>query len=332
MTESPPRPADDPADPPADAGRPFVLPPAPPPVAPWWAASSLEPAPPESLADPPATRTDGFPVVQAEPPPAAAAVAPPPPVPPVPAAPEPVPAPVPAAEAVITTGPQPRAAGWTAPQPVQAQPVQPQPAQPQPAQPQPGPTKRGRSKKGLAAGLAVGAGVLAAAVAAGGLALVAGGEDVPVRKVSAAGTAGGLRKDAEPPAASAAYPFIAAGARAAGVEKDAKAGAVYRDPATGAQNVLFLGGTAPVGDPAAFLRKARPSTVIKTAAARPLKGGGRISCGTFAVLAATHLYCAWATENSFGFVAANTPAPDGRVDGLDALTRRMRADLEKTPA
>ncbi|MFB4318348.1 hypothetical protein [Actinomadura sp. 21ATH] len=325
MTESPPRPADDPADPPADAGRPLVLPPAPPPVAPWWAASSLEPAPPESLADPPATRTDGFPVVQAEPS-SAAVAAPPPPPPPPPAVP---PQAVPAVEEVITTGPQRHAGGWTGPQPVQDRPVQARAVRPQAA---PAPAKPRRSGKGPAAGLAIGAGLVAAAVAAAGLAFLAGGEDVPAREVSAAGTAGGLRKDAGPPAASAAYPFIAAGARAAGVEKAAKAGAVYRDPATGAQNVLFLGGTAPVGDPAAFLQKARPSTVIKTAAARPLKGGGRISCGTFAVLEATHLYCAWATENSFGFVAANTPAPDGRVDGLDALTRRMRADLEKARA
>jgi hypothetical protein len=174
--------------------------------------------------------------------------------------------------------------------------------------------------------LAVGAGVAAAAAAV----LVAlSGDDVPLRKVAAGGTAGGFRKDATVPATSAAYPFIIAAARSGGVERAATARGVYRDPATGARSILFLGGTAPIADPAAFLEKARPSTVLAVAPAAPGKAGGRVSCGTFAVLAETHLYCAWATENSFGFVASNEPAGAAQPSALAPLTLRMRADLEK---
>jgi hypothetical protein len=152
---------------------------------------------------------------------------------------------------------------------------------------------------------------------------------VPQYEITAAGTAGGLRKEGTLPEAAASYPFIIAAARAGGVEPAATARAVYRDPVTNAQDVLFLGGTAQIGDPTAFLKRARPSTALTVAETIPAKNNGQISCGTFAVLSATHLYCAWATTNTFGFVASNDPTGEGRPAGLAALTARMRTDLEK---
>ncbi|MFC5754376.1 hypothetical protein [Actinomadura rugatobispora] len=293
---------------------------------------------PEAPPEPPQARTEAPPE-----PPQARTEAPPAPVV-APAAPS---APATVVDQVISTGPQPSVAvqdlpvwdapdsHWTpSPAPAAtAQPAPPPPAPPAapapPRPPAPGAARR-RSKAGLIALLAVGAGVAAAAVTAV-LVAVSGGDDVPLRKVAAGSTAGGLRKDAAVPATSAAYPFIIAAARSGGVEQAATAGGVYRDPATGAQNILFLGGTAPIGDPAAFLKKARPSTALKVAPTVPGKGkaGGQVSCGTFAVLAETHLYCAWATENSFGFVASNEPAGAVQPSALAPLTLRMRTDLEK---
>jgi len=154
-------------------------------------------------------------------------------------------------------------------------------------------------------------------------------EKIPVYEVTAAGTAGGLRKDDGLPEATAAYPFLLAAARAGGVAHAVTAKGAYLDPSTGRQDVLFLGGKAAIGDPAAFLQRARPSTLLTAAPTVPGKGGGQVSCGTFAVLSATHLYCAWATANSFGFIASNLPAETARPAGLAGLTARMRADLEK---
>ncbi|MFF5260297.1 hypothetical protein ACFY4C_15225 [Actinomadura viridis] len=388
-----------PSGPPAAVSESFIIPPAPLPVAPWWASSTPDPTPPESVTNPSPTLAAPVPVEalvpepppvlgpapvavaappQAYEPPAAppvaappqepsqaldALVAPPPapeapiivveplqapePVPAAPlvphSAPEPPPAPPAAPETlvdrILSTGPQPTVqapppasppagredrAVRNAPPPPPLESPPPSPAPP----PVPVPSSARRPRSALLAGLAVGAGVAVTALAAV-LVAVSGKEDVPVRTVAAAGTAGGLRKDAATPATSAAYPFMLAAARAGGVERAATAGGVYRDPVTGAQNILFLGGTAPIGDPVAFLAKARPSTALTVAETVPGKGGGKVSCGTFAVLAQTHLYCAWATENSFGFVASNEPAGTGQPAGLAPLTGRMRADLEK---
>ncbi|GAA3974343.1 hypothetical protein GCM10023085_66100 [Actinomadura viridis] len=391
------------AGPPAAVSEPLVIPPAPLPVAPWWASSTPDPTPPESVTNPPpppATLADpvpvdalvpeppagpagGFagPVAVAAPPqvseplataPAAAppqepsqaldalVAAPPAPEAPViaveplqapepvadvplvpPPAPEPPPAPPAAPETlvdrILSTGPQPavqappparRPDGREDPAVRDAPPPLGSPPPPHAPARVPAPSSARRPRSALLAGLAVGAGVAVTALAAV-LVAVSGKEDVPVRTVAAAGTAGGLRKDAAMPATSAAYPFMLGAARAGGVERAATAGGVYRDPTTGAQDILFLGGTAPIGDPVAFLAKARPSTALTVTKTAPGKGGGKVSCGTFAVLAQTHLYCAWATENSFGFVASNEPAGTGQPAGLAPLTDRMRADLEK---
>ena len=445
----------------AEVPRAFIMPPAPLPVAPWWASSTPDPTPPPSVADPPATVTDGIavatepsaeafaepsaqpsaepsagssatpaapPVDLAGPPPveqvpveappveaapvgaapvgaapveeasespygppyvsvdtgAVPAARPPAPIetnvaadagsvalapvevepvaedpaqaPPAPPADAEAPAPAEAPHAVprvpdtvvdqvVSTGPQPSVgvqegpawdgprSHWTPSRPAAQEPARaaaPAPAPAPAVRPAPSPARARRRKAGLMALLAAGVGVAAAAAAAVLVALPRG-EDVPLRKVAAPGAAGGLQKDASAPAVSAAYPFILAAARAGGVEKAITASGVYRDPATGTRSLLFLGGTAQVGDPVAFLKKARPSTVLKVDPAIPgkRKAGGRISCGTFAVLAETHLYCAWATENSFGFVASNEPAGADQPSSLLPLTQRMRADLEK---
>ncbi|XVQ09182.1 hypothetical protein ACQP1W_42665 [Spirillospora sp. CA-255316] len=318
---------------------------------------TLPPVPVEAEPSVPAARPpapvemEAVPVVPLEvaavpeaPPQPPSAPAEPPAAPPVPSAPPAAPDTL--VDQVISTGPQPSVAvqdlpawhasdsHWTpspplaAPQAAAPPPVPPNAVQAPPGPSAPGATPRKRPKAPLMALLAVGAGVAAAAVAAV-LVAVSGGDEVPLRKVAAGGTAGGLRKDASVPAMSAAYPFIIAAARSGGVEQAVTARGVYRDPATGAQNILFLGGTAPIGDPTAFLKKARPSTALTAAATVPGKAGGQVSCGTFAVLAETHLYCAWATENSFGFVASNEPAGAAQPSALAPLTLRMRADLEK---
>ncbi|MDL4777767.1 hypothetical protein [Actinomadura xylanilytica] len=151
----------------------------------------------------------------------------------------------------------------------------------------------------------------------------------PKRLVAAAPAAGGLLKDAADPVASAAYPFIAAAVRAGGVPAPGAATAMYTSRPEGLETVLFMGGTGQVGDPAAFLKKARPSTFITAEGAEPGKGGGRAMCGTFAVLADVHLYCAWATRDSFGIVASDEPASSPDTGAMADLMRRMRPELER---
>ncbi|QXJ20923.1 hypothetical protein AGRA3207_001720 [Actinomadura graeca] len=147
------------------------------------------------------------------------------------------------------------------------------------------------------------------------------------KRITAVAVAGGLRK--EPAAAvpaSAAYPFVAAPVRAGGVPVGGEG--VYAEEPKGPLNVLFMGGTGPVGDTAAFLRKIRPTTFIAVQGTAAGKGGGRALCGSFAVLAEIHLYCAWATEDSYGVVASNVPAPAWRLPAMAELMRGIRRDVE----
>ncbi|MGI5164246.1 hypothetical protein ACQEU3_07820 [Spirillospora sp. CA-253888] len=174
----------------------------------------------------------------------------------------------------------------------------------------------------------------------GAVVLTAGGEE-PKPRIAAVATTSGLHRDAGVPAASAAYPFVSAGVRAGGAQGVKEVVAVYSDAPTGMRSVLFMGGTGPVGDPAAFLTRIRPSTFIAadgTADAGKAggkgdkageKAAGKTTCGTFAVLADVHAYCAWATEGSYGVVASNTPLLAPQPGALADLTRQMRADLEK---
>jgi len=191
-----------------------------------------------------------------------------------------------------------------------------------------------RSKAGaFGAILAVGAGLLIILVA-GYLIFrptAGGGAQAPVQKkrvVAAAGVAGGLNKTTALPAATAAYPFVMAGVRAAGADGPGNAVGVYSAPLVGPQQLLFVGGATDTGDPLAFVHKIKPSTTLTTTGEAPGKGGGQSVCGTFQVLSDVHVYCAWATKGSFGVIATNMPTPIPDIAGMAALMGKMRGDLD----
>lgn len=165
---------------------------------------------------------------------------------------------------------------------------------------------------GAVAGLCV----IAAAVAGG--ALLMGGDGGPAKRITLKPEAGGLRRDASDPEASVAYPFINEAVRRGNLPRPRQTSAVYSGSAG---NVLFIGGTASIDDPIAFLERAKPNTVLS------FQHVGRGVCGTYAVLSAVHPYCAWATSDSYGFVASNAPAQD--TADLAKLTTRLRADVER---
>ncbi|GAA4145521.1 hypothetical protein GCM10022416_37290 [Actinomadura keratinilytica] len=182
----------------------------------------------------------------------------------------------------------------------------------------------GAASVGLVAALAVGALALRQGGSGEG-----GGTKTTRHRITAAAVAGGLQRTPGMPAATAAYPFMASAVRAGGAERAGNVAAVYADLPQRSRNVVFLGGTGKIGDPAAFLRRARPGTVLTTRNVKPGKGGGSAVCGTFAVLADVHVYCSWATDSSFGFVASNLPTVGDDTAAMADLMRRMRADLEK---
>ncbi|MFD0687554.1 hypothetical protein [Actinomadura fibrosa] len=194
--------------------------------------------------------------------------------------------------------------------------------------------------RGRLPGLLLGAGIgacLLALLIAGVLVLRSGADrkapavsKASTKRIATAAIAGGLRKDGvTAPPASAAYPFVAAAVRAGGIPAAKDGTAVYTDQPTGEVNVLFMGGTGQVGDPAEFLRKIRPTTFVTGQNADAGAGGGRALCGTFAVLADVHLYCAWATKDSYGIVASNVSTPGEPVPLMADLMRRVRQDVEK---
>ncbi|TDE25269.1 hypothetical protein [Actinomadura sp. 6K520] len=148
--------------------------------------------------------------------------------------------------------------------------------------------------------------------------------------IEAGGSAGGLAKDPlTPPQASAAYPFVAAAIRAAGVPVSARGEAVYGEEPARPVNVLFMGGTGPVGNPEAFLQKVQPTTFIAGQDADPGDRGGKAVCGTFAVLAEIHTFCAWATRDSYGVVASNRATLNPQFPLMADVMRRIRNDVEK---
>lgn len=190
----------------------------------------------------------------------------------------------------------------------------------------------------LAAGAVVAAGLL---LVAGMLALRTGGvvKDAgtasgpgPSKKVVNAGpTAGGLHKDPlTSPQASVAYPFVAGAVEAGGVPAAKNGLAVYTEEPVRKVNVLFVGGTGRIGDPADFLQATQPSTFIAGQDADPGRKGGKAVCGTFAVLAETHTYCAWATKDSFGVIASNRPTVNPQFPLMADLMHRIRKDVEKS--
>ncbi|MFI0411366.1 hypothetical protein [Actinomadura sp. 3N508] len=158
----------------------------------------------------------------------------------------------------------------------------------------------------------------------------AAGAPAPTTVISAGATAGGLRMDGlTAPEASAAYAFVATAVEAAGVPIAERGKAVYSEEPARPINVLFVGGTGNVGDPEGFLQKARPTTFIIGQGADPGANGGKAVCGTFAVLADTHTYCAWATADSYGVVASNRPSFNPRFALMADIMRRIRKDVEK---
>lgn len=206
----------------------------------------------------------------------------------------------------------------------------------------PAPRAKGRFRRFLmlVGGTAVAAVVLGAGVLAfrmddgsgGGTEKDARTAGVPVSKkvIKAVPNAGGLHKDPlTPPQASAAYPFVAGAVRAGGVPVAEQGRAVYGGQPARPLNVLFMGGTGPVGDPESFLQKIRPTTFIAGQDADPGEKGGKAVCGTFAVLADTHTYCAWATPDSYGVVASNRATLNPRFPLMAEVMRRIRNDVEK---
>ncbi|MFS2291939.1 MAG: hypothetical protein FWJ90_04465 [Actinomadura sp.] len=150
------------------------------------------------------------------------------------------------------------------------------------------------------------------------------------RVIEAGGAAGGLAKDPlTPPQASAAYPFVAGAIKAAGIPVAERGQAVYGDQTARQVNVLFMGGTGPVGDPETFLQKVQPTTFIAGQDADPGNKGGKAVCGTFAVLSETHTFCAWATEDSYGVVASNRATLNPQFPLIADVMRRIRDDVER---
>ncbi|QKW37986.1 hypothetical protein HUT06_31585 [Actinomadura sp. NAK00032] len=202
----------------------------------------------------------------------------------------------------------------------------------------PAPARRRRVPRLLLVGGA--AAVAAVALMAGALAFRTGGgdaQDTPTaalpastKVITAGAAAGGLHRDAlTAPKASAAYPFIAGAVEAGGVPAAKQGTAVYTAEPVRKLNVLFMGGTGAVGDPAAFLRKARPTTFIQGQDTAPGGKGAKAFCGTFAVLAETHTYCAWATRDSYGIVAANRATVHPQFPLMTDVMRRIRKDVER---
>lgn len=156
------------------------------------------------------------------------------------------------------------------------------------------------------------------------------GASKSTRVIEAGGAAGGLAKDPlTPPQASAAYPFVAGAIKAAGIPVAERGQAVYGDQTARQVNVLFMGGTGPVGDPETFLQKVQPTTFIAGQDADPGNKGGKAVCGTFAVLSETHTFCAWATEDSYGVVASNRATLNPQFPLIADVMRRIRNDVER---
>ncbi|XRQ12756.1 hypothetical protein ACN3XK_18260 [Actinomadura welshii] len=148
--------------------------------------------------------------------------------------------------------------------------------------------------------------------------------------IEAGAGAGGLTRDPlTRPQASAAYPFIAQAIEAAGIPVAERGQAVYGGEPAQQVNVLFMGGTGPVGEPERFLQKVQPTTFIAGQDADPGRKGGKAVCGTFAVLSETHTYCAWATEDSYGVVASNRATLNPQFPLMADVMRRIRNAVER---
>ncbi|HEU5159218.1 MAG TPA: serine/threonine-protein kinase [Streptosporangiaceae bacterium] len=92
--------------------------------------------------------------------------------------------------------------------------------------------------------------------------------------------------------------------------------------------VIFLGGTGPLGDPAAFVSSFRSAASASGTVTEvdPGAGGGRAVCADARAGSTTIAFCAWATTDSFGEIVSTTPGRS--VGSVAAQMRRMRPDLE----
>jgi predicted Ser/Thr protein kinase len=109
-----------------------------------------------------------------------------------------------------------------------------------------------------------------------------------------------------------------------GFYKDTRASSSSGLPA----GVIFLGGTGPLGDPAAFVSSFRSAASASGTVTEvdPGAGGGRAVCAEANSSGTSIAFCAWATRDSFGEVVSTTPGKS--VGAVATQMRRMRPDLE----
>lgn len=205
------------------------------------------------------------------------------------------------------------------------------------ARPGPGvpPARRGRrSYVGLFIGLGAVAlvFVIAVAVAVGGYFFLFA-DKAPAHRINAPDTAGNLAKDQDmEPGQHPAFATMMAAMARGGVKRDSGVTAVYQGPPERDGAILFVGGTGDVGDPREYLTKARPATEIGTPLVTTGQPDGQSTCGTYTIAGRTFLYCAWATENSFGFLTPSRPVMSPAADQrpFAETMREMRSDMETT--
>ncbi|HZB30308.1 MAG TPA: hypothetical protein VE465_09090 [Streptosporangiaceae bacterium] len=109
-----------------------------------------------------------------------------------------------------------------------------------------------------------------------------------------------------------------------GFYKDSRASSSNGLPA----GVIFLGGTGPLGDPAAFVASFRSAASSSGTVTEvyPGAGGGRAVCAEANSGSTRIAFCAWATTDSFGEVVSTVPGRS--VSSVASQMRRMRPDLE----
>lgn len=193
----------------------------------------------------------------------------------------------------------------------------------------PPPRGGGKSKAGLFIVLgAVGLVLVTALV--GGLVIIKNNNWKAKHDVDAPAVAGGLPEADIVPGESPLYPLVNAGVHKADREQKSGATHVYRNGPTDARHILFWGGTARIGDAGGrndFLADSKPVGAQLTSSASPGAGGGTAVCGELALSTGKSAYCAWATEDSFGILASNTPGM--LVLDMQNIMQKMRPSLEK---
>lgn len=197
--------------------------------------------------------------------------------------------------------------------------------QPPPAPPQAPPPKT-KSRTGLVLGLVGGSLVVVLLLGAGAFFVVGDGL-APERTITVVEQAGGLTRTDDAPADLGVYAHIASAVRAGDVELDSTATSVYETH--GEDLLLFYGGTGNIGDPEEFLTTATPVTLRKTPVVTDADKDTKEACATYGPGDQELPYCAWATSNSFGFVA---PEDERITEDYDVkkLLGILRSNVERT--